>query len=266
MNNSDTTSEEKTPVPSPSGSFNQSETSEDDKRSTGIVPVDIFVKHTSDDDRGNVLRKVSLTRTTSADNATEIRPSLLARAQMFFQKQLEGFSSSSTAATTTANNVDTKSEDETSKPDGVASTISEKHSDVTDTENQSEVVSIDTDSSTASVKNVRRTTSLPPVNARHITPEKLVKQKIHNRDKSPYRLMPDVPRRHQHLSANSPTSSQGRILSSYIFAIRNITSLFCFDLNFFNIKVEVRTPVEDTSQTITVHPSLGISLVAIQKI
>lgn len=217
-----TVDKDKTPVPSPNDSSTHNADSDGDKRSP-IVPVDIFVKHTQGDDvrnHENPGKKLPLTRTMSADSASEFRPSLLARAQIFFQKQLEGFSSAASTISNNSENNNTslsnnKTNGEVQKSKGGEGDRENvvNPSDVTDTDNQSLISSLDTDTSntTATVRNVvRESKSLPPVNARHVTPEKLMKQKIQNRDKSPYRLMPDVARRGQYLSANSPNNSQGK--------------------------------------------------------
>lgn len=209
-----TDSDEKTPVPSPKQSNIYEERPFESH--DAIEPVDIFVKHTSVEERH---LKATLTRTISAGRENEIRPSLLARAQLFFQKQLEGLTSSvsttSSVPALPANNTDVISNEIESSSNNESLCSIESHlqqTDVTDTENQSHLSSIETDSSTestATVRNVRRTNSLPHVNARHLTPDKFLKKEIQNRDKSPYRLMPDLQRRPSYLSPVSPASSQG---------------------------------------------------------
>ena len=225
-----TSSDEKTPVPSPSGYQQQqssSSSSDGTNTATPIVPVDIFVRHTEPD-----AVKPTVTRSTSSQSIAEARPSLLARAQLFFQKQLDSITTnvssvtsptSSSSTTTTTNSTaggDVKSTVSTSSSSSSSTSNSSggKQGDITNTDSdQCHLTSFETDStsSIASVNSVHRTRSLPPPNARHVIPERMLK--ITNREKSPYRLMPEVSRnnRQQFLSTSSPASSLG--LSSIFF-------------------------------------------------
>ncbi|XP_066926014.1 regulating synaptic membrane exocytosis protein 1-like isoform X2 [Clytia hemisphaerica] len=239
-----TSGEDKTPVPSPSMSdfrFHNNgdvlSTCDETDSVTGtsqestIVPVDIFVRHTQPDEMPPPRMKPTVTRAASSPSiVSEARPSLLARAQLFFQKQLDSLTHSS-AASTTSNTTTTSSARLMSKENGItassqtstssvtstmtSSTTSnipsddDKLTDVTNTDSdQCHLTSFETDTTNTSL---HRAHSLPPPNARHVIPEKMVK--ITNREKSPYRLMPEVSRnRHQnqYLSAgNSPGSSLG---------------------------------------------------------
>ena len=205
----DNNSDEKTPVPSPSVQSRDDLTprneASDYSQGSSIVPVDIFVKHEKDEDLSAM--KTSVIKTQSDGVVNEIRPSLLARAQLFFQKQIEVLTSPSPSSSTPPA-TDTKKEN----PDRPESSDSQSSrlTNVSDTVNQNMNTETETVTEKATVRTVRKTTSLPPANRRHVTPGKLVKQEIHNRDKSPYRLIPEVNRRNNpYLQAGSPSSSQG---------------------------------------------------------
>jgi len=237
-----TSGNEKTPVPSPSDYQPQQQnrsSSADTTNSAPITPVDIFVRHTQPEDI-----KPTVTRTTSSQSIAEAKPSLLARAQLFFQKQLDSIttnvasptsqtaSASTTTTTTSAAGGDGKSTVSTSSSSSLSSNSGiGKQADVTNTDSdQCHLTSFETDStsSVASANSVQCTRSLPPPNARHVIPERMVK--ITNREKSPYRLMPDVVRNNrqqqqnhpQFLSASSPASSLGLSLKFYfiLFVIK----------------------------------------------
>ena len=265
------------------------------KSSSPIVPVDIFVRHpephnnninssssnssSSDkyintninnniydmqepNDVGNNKQTVtqSLSSTSSSSSADlTVRPTgLLARAQLFFQKQLDSLTNNSNSnsdsgvTTTTTTTTTTTSNDAVAavgagnlerdlNQNNVNSTTSsdDKLTDVTNNtdSDQCHLTSFETDTlssaSTNSALSHRSTNGLPPPNARHVIPEKMVR--ITNREKSPYRLMPDVLKnrnngggkqnnssgQHQHyLSAgSSPASSLGKYTRSCVHRV-----------------------------------------------
>ena len=195
--------DEKTPVPSPNlteeTSFMKLQEEPPAKQETRRRATDFF-------------RRSPVARSQSLDS-TAIRPSLLQRAQMFLQEQLNVLTSSHTSnvsdsisdsnepSSNTTPITQVKNQQENSskltnvtRMDNITSPVSSISSDK---------ISLSSQLSDLSKSSVKQTFSLPPQNARHVSQPKPIQHSQKSINVSPYRQMPEFqsgPNSHQYLS------------------------------------------------------------------
>ena len=204
--------DEKTPVPSPNLT---------EETSSIKLQEDPPTKQETRRRAADFFRKSPVARSQSLDS-TAIRPSLLQRAQMFLQEQLNVLTSSHTStvidsisdsketSSNTTPTTQTKNQQENSskltnvtRMDNVTSPVSSISSDK---------ISLSSQLSDPSKSSLKQTFSLPPQNARHVSQPKPIQQTQKSSTVSPYRQMPEIqsgPNPHQYLSISPLNQTKG---------------------------------------------------------
>ena len=195
--------DEKTPVPSPNLTEETSSMKLQEeppaKQETRRRATDFF-------------RRSPVARSQSLDS-TAIRPSLLQRAQMFLQEQLNVLTSSHTSNVSDSISDSNESSSNTTPITQVKNQQenSSKLTNVTRMDNitspvssiSSDKISLSSQLSDLSKSSVKQTFSLPPQNARHVSQPKPIQHSQKSINVSPYRQMPEFqsgPNSHQYLS------------------------------------------------------------------
>ena len=204
--------DEKTPVPSPNLTEEISSMKLEEeppaKQETRRRAADFF-------------RRSPVTRSQSLDS-TAIKPSLLQRAQMFLQEQLNVLTSShiSNVSDSISDSKETSSDTTPTTQVKNQQENSSKLTNVTRMDNitspvssiSSDKISLSSQLSDPSNSSAKQTFSLPPQNARHVSQPKPIQHSQKSSTVSPYRQMPEFqsgPNPHQYLSISPINQTKG---------------------------------------------------------